>query len=76
MALGKTDKKLDLLGPRTRHTGEGKGKERRILRSFCTLNLPLFHSPAPVERRRGEETAVQLQGQGPTGELAPGDGLG
>lgn len=68
--------KMELLGPRMMQTGEGKGKEGHILCSHLHTYLPLCNSPAAVERRCREETAVQLQGQGPTGELAPGGDLG
>lgn len=54
---------------------EGRGAGRRAFHSRRHSPAP-SRSPAAVERGCREETAVQLQGQGPTGELAPQGGLG
>lgn len=62
------DGKMDLLGVKMLQMGEeGPGTP-----SILTCTLPSSCSAAAVECRCREETAVQLQGQGPTGELAAG----
>lgn len=76
-AEGKVDRKADLLGSRMMQMGRGEEWGGEVYPPFSRAHLPaLSCAPAAVERGCREETAVQLQGQGPAGELAPEGSLG